>query len=350
MHAQLEAIRAEIKELLRHDPFRQLLAPEYLRRAVFAYPDRGGKMLRPALLLGSCGVFKQNTRPALPVAAAVEIFHIWTLVHDDIIDDDDCRRGGPSVHCLVRDLLQDPGGPVAARFGVNLAILAGDVQQAWSNRLILNATEVPAEIRLSLLERLNGLVNPLLISGEAMDVEFELRPFAAISPGEMETMLRRKTAVLLRFAAESGAMIGLNTGDCEEPRVKLLGDFAEAAGLAFQLRDDVLGMFGDEAELGKPVGSDLRQGKRNYLFTVARKRLSGKELAVFEETHGNPQLTGEQCRAVAEMLRDCGALAATEAKAAEYLETALARLAELPANDYTGLVRDWAMFVCHRTT
>jgi geranylgeranyl diphosphate synthase, type I len=314
---------------------------------VLAYPLRGGKMLRPALVLWSCGVFGGEPRLALPVAAAVEVFHNWTLVHDDIIDQDDFRRGAPSVHRLISDLVKDRTDR-ADEFGVAIAILAGDVQQAWSNRLVLGAVDVPAPIRLSLLSRLNNYVNPRLISGEALDVEFELRPFADITPDELTTMLRNKTALLLRFSAESGAMIGLRTDDPEEPRVKRLGHLAEAAGLAFQLRDDVLGMFADEKKLGKPVGSDLRRGKRTFLFALGLHRMSDKDRAQFLQYLGNPSLTAVDCAQAGKMLRDCGALAETEKLAQTCLESALVELEELPKNRYHDLLEQWVRFVAAR--
>ncbi len=346
MKDELGRVAASVKAFLEASDYCEQLAPDCLQQAALAYPRRGGKMLRPALVLWSCGLFAADRDRALPVAAAVELFHTWTLVHDDIIDQDDTRRGGPSAHRLVQDLVGDDSR--AAQFGISQAILAGDVQQAWSTSLILQADGVPANIRLALAARMNDELTPQLISGEAMDVEFELRPFTDITVDEMEQMLRLKTAILLRYAAEAGAMIGLEITDRTDDRVTAIGDFAEAAGLAFQLRDDLLGMFGDEDKLGKPVGSDLRQGKRTYLFAQAMECLDADVRRRFQDLLGTADLTSAQIAEAAEILRAGGALAATEAKMQQYHATALTRLRQLPAGACRNLLQAWAEYTVNR--
>ncbi len=346
MKDQLAEIAKQVSQFLSEDSFTDQLLPECLRRAVLAYPQRGGKMLRPALVMWSCSVFDDDCARALPIAVAVELFHTWTLVHDDIIDGDDRRRGGPSVHRLVRDLVSPH--PQASEFGIHQAILAGDVQQAWCNQLILTADEISSDIRLALAQRVNGMVTPLLISGEAMDVEFELRPFAGISPDEMENMLRWKTALLLRFAAESGAMIGLKSADPSHAHVSALGDFAESAGLAFQLRDDVLGMFGDEEKLGKPVGSDLKAGKRTYLFAKGLELMAAGDHDRLHRMLGVPGLGAEDISTAATMLRDCGALDAVETMIRDYHQAAMTKLQTLPPGTHRDLLASWADFAANR--
>jgi geranylgeranyl diphosphate synthase type I len=352
--AELTAVAADIQALLLADPLPREVGPEFLRRAVLAYPERGGKMLRPALLLWACGAVGGEPRLARQVAAAVELFHTWTLVHDDIIDQDDLRRGQPSAHHGVyletRAARPALAEATARGFGVNMAILAGDIQQAWSNRLLLRAAAdgVPLPVVVALLERLNGEINPGLISGEANDVEFELRDFTAVTPDELALMLQQKTALLLRFAAESGAQIGLGLTDRRHPWVTALGDFAERAGLAFQLWDDLLGLYGTAAVLGKPIGSDLRRGKRTLLHAVALERLQGEERAWFMQCLGQPELPDSAVRRAADLVQACGARAWVEARAADLVAEAQARLAALPPTPWRELLAAWGAYVCRR--
>ena len=186
---ELTELTAPVKGFIEKSPLVDSVTPECLRDAVRAYPSLGGKMLRPALLQATCGLFDdaQMTK-SLPVAAAVEVFHDWTLVHDDVIDNDDLRRGQPSTHCRVAAGVSNQSRERAREFGIHMAILAGDVQQQWSNHLILSAP-VGDAVKLAILNRLNGFIGPQLISGEAEDVEFELLPFEDISPTRMESML-----------------------------------------------------------------------------------------------------------------------------------------------------------------
>lgn len=355
MLAQLAAVSRDIQRTLMADDFTAGILPEPLKDGVLAYPSRGGKGLRPALLLWCCGVFDANLDRALRVAAAVEIYHIWTLVHDDIIDNDDLRRGEPSVHELVRrSALNDNGtmpAETAKELGVNFAILAGDIQQGWSNQLILSGVDdgLPGDVAITILRRLNGVVNPGLISGEALDVAFEQLPFAAISSTDILGMLTLKTGLLLRFAAESGAMIGLGVDDPGNSTVRRLGDMAEKAGVAFQIRDDLIGMFGDEGQLGKPVGSDLEQGKRTLLIISALERLEGTDRAFLQAQIGKAGIADDDFRRVQRLLRECGVVADLETRIDTMIGEAAAAIGELPDNDYRTLLEQWLRFVADWT-
>ena len=132
---ELRRVGEEIGEYLKHDPFPETVRPAVLGDAVRDYPGRGGKRIRPALVLWACELFGGDREQAIPAAAAIEIYHNWTLVHDDIIDRDELRRGKPSTHVTVRDYAAsklNAAPDQAAFFGESLAILAGDVQQGWA--------------------------------------------------------------------------------------------------------------------------------------------------------------------------------------------------------------------------
>ena len=356
LRAKLNEISELIKEILLNDSFTDRIHPEYLRDAVIAYPSRAGKCLRPALLMWCCGLFnEEKIMRSAKIAAAVELYHVWTLVHDDIIDNDDYRRKALSVHTYIQKkcCLEHPHIPqdFGKKFGIDFAILCGDIQQAWANDLILAAVDdgIPANTVISILRCLNEIVNPDLISGEAMDVYFTLSPITKISPGEMSTMLILKTGKLIRFAAECGALIGLATGNFADESVKRIGDFAEKAALAFQLKDDLLGLFADEAELGKPVGSDLREGKRTFLFSIAANRLQGDDLGYFLDKLGKIDLRLEQTKQVNKMIIECGAAREVEMKIAKLIREAHETLALFPKNQFRDLLGEWIDFIETRT-
>ncbi|OVE78387.1 hypothetical protein BVX99_00065, partial [bacterium F16] len=190
---------------------------------------------------------------------------------------------------------------------------------------------------------------PQLISGEAEDVAFELREFSDLSSAEIIDMLRKKTGLLLRFAAESGVMVALGVDDHLHPDVKNLGDFAETVGLAFQLQDDVLGMFADEAKLGKPVGSDLRQGKRTYLFAKALELVGDEERMSLLNTLANPNGTAEEMKGVTDLLISSGALSAVEDEIKRYKADADSLLTSYPDSTYTSFLLKWSDFACTRS-
>lgn len=346
----LAAVNAKIAALLLQDPFPQAVTLPCLREATVAYPARGGKRLRPALLVWSCGLCGGKPDRAWQAALAVELYHNWTLVHDDIIDQDETRRGGPACHVLLRAAYpgRRAGAGARAKFGADLALLAGDIQHAWAVAA-LNASVtcgVPQAVTLTLVQRMCTWLTPALITGEAMDVEFAAR--SAVAPAEVETMMRLKTGALLRFAAESGAMIGLATGDRTSGTVQTLGDFAENAGLAFQLQDDVLGIFGAEASTGKPQGSDLREGKKTLLYVTGLARTHGRDRQFLRAVLGRPDLRAPDLRRAQALLRDCGAVAAVQQRAAELTTEARTALHSLPRNRFRSLLEAWLDYLCTR--
>ena len=353
-HTELQRVAAAVRAAIAADDLPATLASDLLRDGITAYPTRPGKMLRAALAHWSCGAAGGQPATVLPLAAAIEVFHCFTLVHDDIIDEDETRRGGPATHCLLRERTRfaypAAGAARQARHGQHQAMLAGDVQHAWANALLARATPLlPPAVVLAWLDRLNRVVAPAVLDGEALDVEFELRPPDQLPAADLERMLRRKTGALLRFAAEAGALAGRPAPRWDDPLVVALGDFAEHAGLAFQLHDDLLGLYGAPATLGKPVGSDLRQGKRTLLFCLAAERLTGADRARVRAALGDPALPAAECDAVRCLLRDCGAVAAVEAQIADGLAVAAARLALVPASPSRDLLAAWLAFLRARS-
>ena len=317
------------------------------------YPVRGGKRLRPAMLIWSCGLLGGSESAALYPAAAVEVFHNWTLVHDDIIDQDDTRRGAPTSHVK---LAAELGGRFslaaddAERTGRDFAILAGDLQQGWANDLLLRSAEhgVPPEVTVALGRRFQKLANSDLISGEALDVEFSLRELTGLKSQEVRTMLGLKTGALLQFCTEAGAMIALNTADAEHPDVRKLSEFALAAGIAFQLRDDYLGIFGVYDSLGKALGNDLREGKATVMLLDTLRLASAADREKLLGYIGRETYSDADLDDVRRIMRDSGAAASNEAEAARLAEQARNILRSFPDNPYRQHLLDLVNFLIDR--
>ncbi|MFA7230969.1 MAG: polyprenyl synthetase family protein [Victivallaceae bacterium] len=349
----LDKIAAQINQVIINDNFPDTIKPAYLRGAVMDYPARGGKRLRPALVMWSCGLLGGKPEDAVYPAAAVEIYHNWTLVHDDIIDNDEVRRGLATTHCEIAGYSREKflvEGDKSEKFGRDLAILAGDIQQGWAVNMLLKAVEhgVSAPVVLSLSRRLQELVNRELISGEALDVEFPLRGWRSVTADEVIDMLAMKTGALLRFCAEAGGAIALDCADLNRPEIINLGEFACAAGVAFQLRDDWLGVFGDFEKLGKSIGADLTEAKPTILLLKTFEMIGQEEREELNALIGMVEYSRPAIERVRELMRQSGAEKFVLDKSNEFADKARTILKSFPGNKYRKLLLEFIDFLVTR--
>ena len=218
--------------------------------------DQGGKRVRAAMCLLSCEAVGGGAETAAPAAAAVELMHSFTLLHDDIADSDDIRRGRPTVW---------------RKWGVGQAVTAGDALFALANIAAAQLEAEPETVR-SVLAELNE-ATLAVCEGQQLDISYEGR--ADITVADYLRMVERKTAALFAAACSIGAQIAGSPA----PRRASLAEFGREVGLGFQIQDDVLGIWGDPAEMGKPVGSDLRRNKRSLPVVYALNASGGEQLA-----------------------------------------------------------------------
>ena len=233
--------------------------PELLYTPIIYSMSGGGKRLRPVLLLITAEAFGGSIDEAMPAALAVEIFHNFTLLHDDIMDNADVRRGKPSVY---------------AKWGGNVALLSGDA-------MLITAYKSLAKIASERLPRVMNIFSDMALEvceGQQYDMDFET--MSKVSVEEYMQMIERKTSALL----SGSAMIGATMAGASEEDVKKIYRFATELGLAFQLQDDVLDSYGDTA-LGKKIGGDILEGKKTYLMVQALNRASEEEREVLCTTH-----------------------------------------------------------------
>jgi geranylgeranyl diphosphate synthase, type I len=255
----------------------------------------GGKRLRPILCLLATEAAGGDADDAIGTAVGLEYLHTFTLVHDDVMDNDLLRRGQPTVHALW-------GGP--------LAITAGDGLYALAMAALLDPANGEASTRTRIALRAADVCFALC-AGQTRDILFEAR--SEVTPEEYHTMIHQKTAVLMGLATEAGAIIA----GAGEEAIRDLHEYGERLGLAFQVKDDLLDLEGTEAETGKPVGSDIRAGKKTYPVVHALAHLDGaprKRLATILQT-APAKTTEKMVREAYDLLASAGSLKAAASHA-----------------------------------
>jgi geranylgeranyl diphosphate synthase, type I len=352
--AALAERRRWVYDYLLDWPGADAFRPADIHDGLLSYVRHAGKGLRPCLLLLSCGAAGGDEKQALPAAAAVEIYHIWTLVHDDIIDRDDTRRGHPTVHSEYGRRARDErslSDVEAAHYGTAVAILAGDLQQSWAYALLtdLAARGVEGETILKLVRRMATELTPQLLEGEMLDVQFAHVDADSLTEQEVISMLSKKTAALTEYAAWAGATIGLAGQLDSSGLAEKLGRFAYLCGTAFQLQDDILGLTADEGILGKAVGADLREGKRTLVLYRALANATPDERRLLLSVVGRADASAEEIRGVLSIIGSTRAIAQISQMAHNYVIQAIELLSHVPESKYRTLLEQFAKFVLARS-
>jgi geranylgeranyl diphosphate synthase type I len=269
---------------------------------------RGGKRLRPALLSAAVECIAPGAYPhaATDLGAALELFQTYLLIHDDWMDNDPVRRGAPSVHVRLARHYRD------VHLGASTAILAGDMLCALTHEIV-GSIEVPAPRRRAVVLAF-GRMEREVILGQCLDVT---RHPDVARIHDLKTGSYTVRGPLLLGAALAGASPGA---------VRALETFAEPLGLAFQLRDDILGAFGSEAETGKPVGGDFREGKNTLLVAHARAHLSELDRSELDAILGNRDASDADVARARALLEQSGARAHAESVVASLRDRCLSAL------------------------
>ncbi|MCX6647456.1 MAG: polyprenyl synthetase family protein [bacterium] len=330
-----------------------LVGEPHVRDFLLSYPSRGGKSLRPALIALAAGASsgKEMEDITLPLQAAVELYHNWTLIHDDIIDEDDFRRGKPSLHREIEAAARKAGGDKdSEKYGRDIAILVGDLMHGFVNLLCLKLIDngISPEVVIRILRIMYAELTPALVDGEARDVRFSRENIGDIAEDQVIEMLEGKTAALFEFCGTSGAMAGLNSSDPSDPKVTALAGFSRAAGLAFQIQDDILGLVGDEEKLGKPRGSDLREGKHTLLLLHAFSTGKPGQIRILKPLIGKSDITPDEVDLAENTLREIGTIDHVNKIAMEYIESALPYLDELEESPSRNLLAGLGRFMIER--
>jgi len=315
----------------------------------------GGKRLRAAFCYwGWRSVTDASPQASdLPVdivsaAAALEIFHAAALVHDDIIDNSDTRRGRPATHRAFEaaHLAGNWTGDAAA-FGRSSGILAGDLLVAWSDDLFEEGIADAAPDRARAARRRYAEMRRDVTVGQYLDIAAETVP--APDDQQLDRALHVASFKSARYSVQQPLLIGSAIGGARGDQDAALRAFGHPVGMAFQLRDDVLGVFGDSAATGKPSGDDLREGKRTALIAFARQALPASVRRTLDELLGDPDLDDAQVRMLQDTIRDSGALDRVEELIVAYAREADRALSGASLdNASVGALRDLARAAVHR--
>jgi geranylgeranyl diphosphate synthase type I len=287
---------------------------------------RGGKRLRPAFCYwGWRAAGAADSEPVVTAASALEFFQAAALVHDDVMDGSDTRRGAPAVHRRFSTLHrgQEWSGD-GERFGLAGAVLAGDLCLVWSDELFTASGLDP--VALVRGRTVFDRMRTELMGGQYLDM-LEQAVAARRPDGALERarrVIRYKSA---KYTIEHPLLLGGRLAGADDGLLAAYSAFGLPLGEAFQLRDDVLGVFGDPSETGKPAGDDLREGKRTVLVAKALEHASPAQHGLVTRLLGDPHLDPGGVDALREVIVETGALAAVESLVDELVETSLAALA-----------------------
>lgn len=273
----------------------------------------GGKRLRPAFCYWGWRAAATHHQTPILAGSALELFQAAALVHDDLIDASDTRRGSPSVHRRFEAAHRDAGwAGSASGFGLAAAILLGDLLLGWSDEVFeasSNDREVVARGRV-IFERMRTEVG----GGQYLDVLEQARGHQVDDPAEMADramrVVRFKSA---RYSVEHPVVMGATMGGADTDMITALHQYGAALGASFQLRDDILGVFGDPAVTGKPAGDDLREGKRTLLVAHALERATPIQRNALAALLGRPDLDEPGVSRARDVIEETGALRRVEA-------------------------------------
>ena len=288
----------------------------------------GGKRIRPVLVLAAYNLYGENFDEAIPAAHAVEYFHNFSLMHDDIMDAADLRRGSQTVH---------------KKYDLNTAILSGDV-------MLIKAYEFleayPADLQVKLFKLFNA-TSVKICEGQQMDIDFETRDDVSIT--EYLEMITKKTAVLLGLAQQFGGLIG-GASDVDS---KHLYGFAKNMGIAFQVQDDVLDVFASSLDSGKTEGGDILQKKKTYLYLKSLELLGEQDAERLKYLYSDQDEIGgtelvEEGRA---LMKDCHVKVYAQELKENYQQLSFSHLDSISVEDSKKeVLRTYATQLLNRTS
>ncbi len=270
--------------------------------------EAGGKRLRPFLVMLSAKAVNSNYKEVTNAALAVELLHNFTLVHDDIMDNSDKRRGRLTLH---------------KKYDMSTAILAGDNLIALAYECLLRDCTDDAKKVISTFN--HGIIE--VCEGQSLDKEFELR--SNVTLPEYLEMIYKKTAALAEMCCSIGAQLGGGTKE----QVKALANFGKNLGMAFQIQDDLLDITAEENEFGKPIGGDLVEGKKTFLFLTALNIAKGKEKQMLIDVVKNKGIIKDDVYKYKELYERLGILTSAKKEIIRYTKLAVKNLKKLQNNE-----------------
>ena len=319
----IAALQLQFEQYLRENPIQG--KPQSLYAPANYILSLGGKRLRPVFVMLGRQAYGKSAEEAIKAAMAIEVFHNFSLVHDDVMDKASLRRGKPTVH---------------EKYNLNTAILSGDAMMIQAYQYLLDYDD-PSLVK-SLLDSFNRMAFGVC-EGQQMDMDFEVRNDVTI--GEYLEMITQKTSVLMGAAIQMGAIVA----GADAKNQKHIYEFAKYFGIAFQLQDDYLDVFGEAAQVGKQIGGDIIQNKKTYLFIKSLELSDDDQRSLLEKlyfTTDHGWSDADKIKAVTTIFRDLHVAVYSNEIIEAYRDLALSHLAACDLSEvwkerFTNFVNNW---------
>jgi geranylgeranyl diphosphate synthase, type I len=305
--------------------------PSELYEASSHYIRSGGKRLRPIMVIKSCEMFGGSQQDALPAASAVEFIHNFSLVHDDIMDNDDLRHGTPTVH---------------KNFGLPLAILSGDILFSKAFQILAsnNNNSLTESSLLSMIRKLSAACIDIC-EGQSKDLQFS-QEYNFPTEGEYIEMIAKKTAALFEVSCSLGA---LSSKNATENDVIKMADFGKNSGIAFQLIDDLIGISGDVNETGKAVGNDIREGKKTYPILLSIKQASELERSHILKVFGKVECESISLKKAIDIISSLEIENIVRKNAMDYINKAMEAINHYEDSEPKNMLKEISHFIVERS-
>jgi geranylgeranyl diphosphate synthase, type I len=303
-----------------------------------------GKRIRPILFyFGYFLAGGKNKTEALKASVAIELAHSYLLIHDDIIDQDDFRHGGLSMHCRYKKIFAGKFKEKDLKhFGYSMAILAGDLASSFGCEVLANSN-FSSDLKIKAIFRLNHIIANTIM-GEALDVI--LSECQNVNTDEIFEMQKYKTA---KYTIEGPLHLGAILAGADKEFLESLSKFAVPVGIAFQIQDDIIGIFGDEKKIGKPVGSDIKEGKKTLLISKAFEKADKNQRNILNSVLGKKDISIEDIDNTRNVIVKTGSLEFSKTKIQELINEAKKSLDDLNISEKNKeFLNDLADFIAGR--
>ena len=282
------------------------------------YTLRGGKRLRPIFFIyGYKCLNDNNIEAVIEASISIELMQSYLLIHDDIMDEDELRRGKPTFHIVYKNICESQFEKNnSLKFGENIALLAGDLLEAYGEEALANSPFKDEYVKKALCKYAEIVKN--VGYGQILDITSEKK--RSITEDEIMMIHKLKTA---SYTIEGPLQIGAMLAGANEEDLQIMSNYGTPLGLAFQMQDDILGLFGSEEKIGKPVGSDIREGKKTLLIFHALGKCGEKEKGIITRALGNEHVTMDEIDIIRDIVREIGSLDYSKKLVSENTEKAI---------------------------
>ncbi len=320
------------------DPFNKRVLEDVLR-----FVKAGGKRVRPTLVVaGYLGAGKNGDERVVKASISYELLHAYLLIHDDIIDRDEKRRGQPTVWKSLMDHYVGDG--LERHDAESIAICAGDIANEYSTLSLIEAGFSP-EITVRAVRELREIAERTGY-GQVLDVSLEMLPIEKVREEDVLRVHELKTA---KYTIEGPLHLGATLAGAPKEVFEAYSNYAIPVGIAFQLQDDIIGVFGDEKKTGKPVGSDIREGKRTLLIVKAYERATPEQRKVLDAIVGRESATPEEIDMVKEIIVETGSLDYSRDLMEQLMDQGVSSLDNAPIDEaIKDVLRDLAEYIIKR--